>query len=134
MSSCAVGGPYPNLVAMKTRFVIPVLTLGLALALAPSAAAGKRCCSVKHSGNTATATGTILVPNTARILYVGMSPAVGTCASNPGPGRVAVSKKFNLRKTVRGYYRFVVVYMHDGGMREKFSPRFWVRGKLRDRS
>jgi hypothetical protein len=119
---------------MHPRIVITAVMLGLALALAPGASAGKRCCSVKHSGGKATATGTILVPKTARILYVGMSPAVGTCASNPGPGRVVVSKKFNLRKTVRGYYRFVVVYMHDGGMREKFSPRFLVRGKLKDRS
>ena len=118
---------------MRTRISVASIALIAALALAPAASAGKRCCSVKHSGGTATATGTILVPKTARILYVGMSPAVGACASNPGPGRVAVSKKFNLRKTVRGYYRFVVVYMHDGGMREKFSPRFLVRGKLKDR-
>ena len=134
MSNCGRWRAYPKVVAMKTRLVIPVAALVMALAAAPSAEAGKRCCSIKHSGNTATATGTILVPKAARILYVGMSPAVGTCASNPSPGKVAVSKKFNLRKTVRGYYRFIVVYMRDGDMHEKLSPRFFVRGKLRDRS
>jgi hypothetical protein len=134
MSNCRIGGAYPKVVAMTARTVIPAVALLVAFAAAPSAEAGKRCCSIKHSGNTATATGTILVPKTARILYVGMSPAVGTCASNPGPGKVAVSKKFNLRKTVRGYYRFIVVYMRDGDMHEKLSPRFFVRGKLKDKS
>ena len=118
---------------MRTRILLLPLTAVLLLALAPPAVAGKRCCRVQHSGNTATATGTILVPRAARILYVGMAPSVGTCRSNPRPGVVAVSKKFNLKKTVRGRYAFVVFYMHKRKVREKYSPRFLIRGEYKPR-
>ena len=116
-----------------TTSLLPLLAVAALLAGAGPAAAAKRCCHVRHSDGFATVTGTILVPKKARVLHVGMVPPVGTCRSNPRPGVVAVSKKFNLKRTVRGRYSFVVVYMNKGEVRDKYSRKFFIRGKRKSR-
>jgi hypothetical protein len=118
---------------VTTRILLPLLAVAALLAGAGPAAAAKRCCHVRYLDGKATVTGKILVPKTARILHVGMAPAVGTCRSNPRPGVVAVSKRFNLKRTIRGRYSFVVVYMHKDKVREKYSRKFFIRGKRKSR-
>jgi hypothetical protein len=122
---------------MPTRSIVAVLGLGLAcLALTASApaagakSAGKRCCKVDYSGGTATVSGTIRIPAGAELMHIGMDPPVGACAVKGSRGTIAVSKTLKLRRTVRGYYRFVYTYRKDGELIDKQTRGVFVKGKL----
>lgn len=102
-----------------------------AVALAATAApAAAKCCTVSYSGGVATVSGTFRLPDGATLIHVGMDPPVGACAARGTRGRISVSKKLKLSRTVRGYYRFVYMYRKDGELVDGQTRRVLVKGKL----
>lgn len=121
---------------MPTRVLICLLALlGVALLPGGSVAAERTpteslCCKVTYRDGSATVAGSIRLPAGSTLVYVGMDPPVGACTTQGTQGLVRVSKTLRLKKTVRGYYRFVYMFRHDGELVNRKTPRVYVKGKL----
>jgi hypothetical protein len=123
---------------MPTRVLSLVVAAILGLGLLPTAAAAAEvrpsattlCCKVVYRDGYAIVKGYFRIPAGARLLHVGMNPPVGACTSRVDGRLVFAKKRLKRSETVKGYYRFVYVFMDDGEMVTRQTPRVWVRGKL----
>ena len=123
---------------MPARVLTVLVAAVLGFALLPGAAAsagevqpsGTLCCTVRYRDGYAIVKGYFRVPAGARLLHVGMNPPVGACTSRVDGRLIFAKKRLKRSTTVKGYYRFVYVFMDDGTMVTRQTPRVWVRGRL----
>jgi hypothetical protein len=120
------------------RILTALVVAALALVALPGTAATAAevqptetlCCEVHYRDGYATVKGYFRIPAGARLLHVGMNPPVGACTSSVDGRLVFAKKRLKRSSTVKRYYRFVYVFMDDGEMVTRQTPRVWVRGTL----